>query len=97
MVSFNGDEGTDLAAGVDLLPLTPCQKRVARLCVAGRARKEIARELALSGWTVKAHLRDIKRALGGDEHVSILLAAACHAALCAHCRSRGRRQASAQT
>ena len=46
------------------LGLTPRQQEVCALMVKGRAVKQIARDLAISPATVKAHLQPILRALG---------------------------------
>jgi DNA-binding NarL/FixJ family response regulator len=46
------------------LGLTPRQQEVCALMVKGRAVKQIARDLAISSATVKAHLQPILRTLG---------------------------------
>lgn len=70
-----GDEGpTGIPGAYDRLSAR--QREVARLLLAGQSNKGIARRLALSEGTVKAHLSSIFRIIGARNRVEAVLIAA---------------------
>ncbi|ULK98522.1 response regulator transcription factor [Bradyrhizobium sp. I71] len=62
------------SAGSDVSPLTPRQLAVLGLLAAGKANKEIARELAISDLTVKVHITTIFRKLGVTTRTQAIVA-----------------------
>lgn len=58
--------------------LSPRQQQVARLLLQGQANKSIARELALSEGTVKAHVSAIYQIIGARHRVDAVTLAAKH-------------------
>jgi len=62
------------AAQIKNDPLTPRQREIFYLIVAGRSNKEIARKLALSVGTVKIHVATLFRKLGVHHRSAVALA-----------------------
>jgi DNA-binding NarL/FixJ family response regulator len=58
------------------LPLTPRQRDMLRLLIAGRSNKAIGRELGLSEATVKTHIQALYRKLGVNTRTQAVLAVA---------------------
>ena len=57
---------------LEALPLSPAQRRVLQLLLAGRSEKEAASELRLSRHTVHNHIRSIYRILGVHSRTELL-------------------------
>jgi DNA-binding NarL/FixJ family response regulator len=55
--------------------LTPRQRAVLDLLARGRANKQIADELSISEWTVKAHISAILRKLGAQSRLEAVVIA----------------------
>ncbi len=78
-VGVNDNPGRTLAAVLRWMTeqrLTPHEKRVLRLLVAGKARKQIALEMGCRQRTVTFHLERIRRKLGAESTYQVVYLAA---------------------
>lgn len=62
------------AGATPLRGLTARELEVAQLIAAGLTNDEISRELQVSGWTVKTHVRHILTKLGARDRVQVVIA-----------------------
>jgi DNA-binding NarL/FixJ family response regulator len=76
VLDLAADPATAAGSGTALGGLTPRQMDVLRCVIQGKSNKVIARELAVSEGTVKAHLSSVLRAFGARSRTEAVYAAA---------------------
>ena len=59
------------------MELSPRQKQIVDALIARKSRKQVAAELEISIWTVRLHLRNVRRKLGVQTTADVLIFFAC--------------------